>query len=232
MFFVDAFITWLHELGIRVPSWLYSNAYGQDIEADRKDIRASLSWGLLVNAFLAVAVIGFAWRPLIVPAARNLNNLLNPAPPAVINSPVVIVLSQTLTATETLISTPTPTLTLTSTVTLIPTATLTPTFTLTPTASTAECKVLESPLQRGSEEKHRVMDEFFEAYPNLWGTEDSPSFIWTTYPSVEGGVWMVIEVNKFYAGEVVPQDGDAIRAGATKFCVKERGGFILLPSSP
>ena len=232
---LDIFVDLVHMI-FRTKVSGYTNRYGENVMADIQDM-GTTSVHLFVHniaLFLAVAVIGFAWQPLIVPAAQNLGNLLNPAPQVVINPPAVIVVpsqTQTLTATPSLTETMILTVTSTSTPTLTatPIPTLTPTSTSTPTVSTAECKVLERPLAWNAEEKYRAIDEFFETYPYLGGAEDSPSFVWTTYPPVVGGVWMVIEVNKFQPGEVVPQDGDAIRAGATKYCVREGGGFILLP---
>ncbi len=133
-FLADAIVTWLHQQGVK--TMFYTNAYGQDQSADQKDIRASLSWGLLANVFLAVAVVAL-WQPLIRPAITNL--LLNPAPVVQPNVPVIVVPSQTLTATPLPTETNTPTVSPTPTLTVTPT--MTPTVTpVSPMTSLAEAE--------------------------------------------------------------------------------------------
>ena len=123
---LDIFVDLVHMIFRAKPSG-YTNKYGESVVADIEDMGTTLVHLFAHNIvlFLAVAVIGFAWQPLIVPAAQNLNNLLNPAP--VLNVPVIVVPSQTPSATplptETNTPTPTPTPTMTATPTLTPTST-------------------------------------------------------------------------------------------------------------
>jgi hypothetical protein len=126
---LDIFVDLVHMIFRTKPSG-YTNEYGESVVADIRDMGTTFVHLFAHNIvlFLAVAVIGFAWRPLIVPAAQNLGNLLNPAPQVV--NPVVIVPSQTSTLTAiplpTETDTPTPTPTLTATPTTTPTATPVP----------------------------------------------------------------------------------------------------------
>ena len=119
---LDILMDLVHMIFRTKPSG-YTNAYGESIVADIADMGTTFVHLLFHNIvlFLAIAVIGFAWQPLILPAAQNPGNLLNPAPQVVVNPPAVIVPSQTLTPS----ATPTPTETPTLTPTPTPAATLT-----------------------------------------------------------------------------------------------------------
>ena len=122
---LDIFVDLIH-MAFRVKLG-YTNAYGETVVADIEDMGTTFAHLFIHNIvlFLAVAVIGFAWQPLIIPAVQNLNNLLNPAPAP--NVPVIVAPSQAPTPS----ATPTPTETNAPTVTL--TASPTPTKTVTPT---------------------------------------------------------------------------------------------------
>ena len=124
---LDIFVDLVH-MTFRTKVSGYTNKYGESVVADIEDMGTTLVHLFAHNIvlFLAVAVIGFAWQPLIVPAAQNLNNLLNPAPQVVVNPPAVIVLSQTPSATPLPTETNTPTVTPTSTPTAAPTVTPVP----------------------------------------------------------------------------------------------------------
>ena len=144
---LDIFVDLVHMI-FRTKVSGYTNRYGENVMADIQDM-GTTSVHLFVHniaLFLAVAVIGFAWQPLIVPAAQNLGNLLNPAPQVVVNSPAVIDLSQTPTPSATPLPTETntPTVTPTSTPTAAPTAT--PTITPVPpmTKQDAEAYIQEN----------------------------------------------------------------------------------------
>jgi len=126
----DIFVDLAHMV-FRVKASGYTNAYGESIVADIADMGTTFVHLLFHNIvlFLAIAVIGFAWQPLILPAAQNPGNLLNPAPAP--NVPVIVVPSQT--PTPTLPATPLPTETNTPFPTVSPTPTLTVTSSMTPT---------------------------------------------------------------------------------------------------
>jgi len=120
---LDIFVDLVHMIFRAKPSG-YTNKYGESVVADIEDMGTTFVHLFVHNIalFLAVAVIGFAWQPLIVPAAQNLGNLLNPAPQAVVNPPEAIVPSQTSTSMPPTV-TPTPTPTLTPTPSPMPTVT-------------------------------------------------------------------------------------------------------------
>lgn len=129
---VDFFIDVLVSFGVKTKLYTVDQRWVERYGAKGALVR-DMGIDLLrsIPMFLAIAVIGFAWRPLVLPAAQSIGNLLNPAPPAVVNPPVVIVVpsntpSATPSPTETRTITPTPTVTLTATLAVTSTPTPVP----------------------------------------------------------------------------------------------------------
>jgi len=153
----DIFVDFLDMVGIKTGLYTVNKRYVRQYGATTAHL-LDISIDVLWMAVLSLAVV-FAWQPLI----RPVSNMLNPAPPAVVNPPVVIVPSQTPSAT------PTPTETMTPTIT--PTSTPTATLTMTPVPAMkwqdAEAYIQENCMWMS-------LEEALNAPPEWKTAEDSP----------------------------------------------------------